>query len=106
MKQKTEMIGCVQAATDIIGDKWTPHLLRYFLNEETVRFCQLQELTGGINPRTLSARLISLEQAGIIEKRNAGSSRCEYRLTKKGHDLMPVLQDMVAWSAKYASAAA
>lgn len=104
MKQKTEMIGCVQAATDILGDKWTPHLLRYFLNEEAVRFCQLQDLTGGINPRTLSARLLSLEQAGVIEKLYAGSSRCEYRLTPKGKDLMPVLRDMVAWGEKYAHA--
>ncbi len=100
MKQKAE-IGCVQAATDILGDKWTPHLLRYFLNEDTVRFCQLQDLTGGINPRTLSARLTTLEESGIIQKLYAGSSRCEYRLTEKGRDLMPILQSMEAWGAKY-----
>lgn len=103
--QQKEVIGCVQAATDILGDKWTPHLLRYFLNEESVRFCQLQELTGGINPRTLSARLLSLEQAGIIEKLYASSSRCEYRLTQKGQDLMPILRDMEAWGSKYAPVA-
>lgn len=96
-------IGCLKAATDILGDKWTPHLLRYFTNEETVRFCQLQELTGGINPRTLSARLTSLEEAGVIEKLTIeSSSRCEYQLTEKGRDLMPILYDMQAWSSKYA----
>ena len=50
-------IGCVRAATDILGDKWTPQLLRFFANEESVRFCQLQDLVGGINPRTLSVSL-------------------------------------------------
>lgn len=104
MDTATKPIGCLQAATDILGDKWTPHLLRYFINEETVRFCQLQELTGGINPRTLSSRLSTLEETGIITKIVSGSgSRCEYQLTTKGHDLLPILQDMEMWSEKYAS---
>jgi len=106
MNTTVETIGCVQAATDIIGDKWTPLLLRYFLNEETVRFCQLQELTGGINPRTLSARLASLAQAGIIVKLSSGGNRCEYRLTEKGAGLLPILRDMQQWGEKYAPTAA
>lgn len=103
----TQIIGCVKEATKILGDKWTPLLLRYFVNEETVRFCQIQDLTTGINPRTLSARLSSLEQQGIIEKViPEDRSRCEYRLTQKGKDLTPILQDMQAWSERYATVAA
>lgn len=99
-------IGCVDAATEILGDKWTPQLLRYFVNEKAVRFCQLQDLTDGINPRTLSARLAHLEQQGIIVKNaTTSSSRCEYSMTDKGYDLLPVLKDMQAWSDKYASTA-
>lgn len=94
-------VGCVDEATEILGDKWTPQLLRYFLNERTVRFCQLQELTEGINPRTLSARLAHLEAKGIIMKNATNSSRCEYSLTDKGYDLLPVLRNMQAWSEKY-----
>jgi len=97
-----DALGTVDAATQILGDKWTPRLLRYFVNQETVRFCQLQDLTGDINPRTLSARLVKLEEAGIIKKQPLVSSRCEYKLTKKGRDLLPVLEQMHAWSAKYA----
>lgn len=97
-----ETIGCVRSATDILGDKWTPQLLRFFANEESVRFCQLQDLVGGINPRTLSARLSSLEEQGVIEKTPTSSSaRCEYRLTKKGTDLLPILRDMEHWSRTY-----
>jgi len=84
-----------------MGDKWTPQLLRFFINEKTVRFCQLQDLVGGINPRTLSARLAHLEEQGIISKDKTDSSRCEYHLTKKGEDLLPVLQMMDSWSKKY-----
>jgi len=100
-----QTIGCVKAATEILGDKWTPQLLRFFINEEIVRFCQLQDLVGGINPRTLSARLASLEHHHIIEKvNNNSSSRCEYRLTQKGQELLPIIQTMEAWSQKYATA--
>jgi DNA-binding HxlR family transcriptional regulator len=97
-----EKVGCVKAATKILGDKWTPQILRFFINEESVRFCQIQDLVTNINPRTLSARLDYLETEGIITK-NATTSdnRCEYRLTTKGRDLMPILKDMQAWSDHY-----
>lgn len=99
----TNTIGCVKAATRILGDKWTPQLLRFFVNEEAVRFCQIQDLVDGINPRTLSARLDNLEKEGIIEKSfPAEKSRCEYRLTEKGKELAPILRDMEAWSTRYA----
>lgn len=104
MQAQEETIGCVKAATDILGDKWTPILLRYFLNEDEVRFCQLQELVGGINPRTLSARLTHLEDTHIIEKVIHGEhTHCTYRLTRKGAALMPILRDMHAWSVAYGS---
>lgn len=103
---ETQTIGCVTAATNILGDKWTPQLLRYFVNEESVRFCQLQDLVGGINPRTLSARLNTLEEDGVIERLSTTNTRCEYKLTKKGRDLMPILVDMQKWSDKYAPAKA
>lgn len=102
MNTVSETIGCVDSATDILGNKWTPQLLRYFLNEESVRFCQIQELVGGINPRTLCARLEQLEEQGIIVKQQATTGgRSAYMLTDKGRDLLPVLQSMENWSSKY-----
>ena len=104
MTESKKTVGSIDAATEILGEKWTPQLLRYFLNEKRVRFCQLQDLTSGINPRTLSARLAGLERRGIITKETTGtSSRCEYSLTKKGSDLLPVLQCMQAWSDEYSN---
>lgn len=95
-------VGCVEAATEILGDKWTPILLRALANEPSVRFCQLQDLAGGINPRTLSARLASLEVHGIIEKTPGTSdARCDYQLTPKGKELLPILRSMETWSQKY-----
>lgn len=101
---QTTSIGCVKAATKILGDKWTPQLLRFFVNEESLHFCEIQDLVEGINPRTLSARLDSLEREGIIDKLSAtDTSRCEYRLTEKGKSLAPILHDMQRWSDRYAA---
>ncbi len=97
----TTQLGCVEAATAVLGDKWTPRLLRFFINEPRVRFCQLQELTGEINPRTLSSRLVKLENEGIITKHHTTASRCEYELTAKGKALLPILKHMSEWSDKY-----
>lgn len=102
MNLASQQVGCIDAATAVLGDKWTPQLLRFFLNEDSVRFCQIQDLVGGINPRTLSARLAHLEEQGIIIKLYPhNANRCEYGLTAKGRDLLPVLQSMQDWSSKY-----
>jgi len=102
MTTETTQVGCVKAATEILGDKWTPQLLRFFINNEVVRFCQLQDMVGGINPRTLSARLVDLEEHDIIHKlQHENNSRCEYVLTNKGKDLLPILKGMESWSLKY-----
>lgn len=102
MSHHSTSIRCLGAATDIIGDKWTPHLLRYIANETKVRFCQLQSLAGGINPRTLTARLAALERDEIIIRtKTVDSSRYEYRLSQKGRDLLPILEQMAAWSQRY-----
>lgn len=100
----TTSIGCVKAATKILGDKWTPQLLRFFINEGLVGFCQIQDLVEGINPRTLSARLDALEKEEIIEKvTDPNKSRCQYRLTDKGKELTPILRDMHLWGELYSN---
>lgn len=102
MKTAQNTLGCVDSATAILGNKWTPQLLRAFINEESVRFCQMQDLVGGINPRTLCSRLEQLESEGIIRKTpTEEGTRSVYQLTKKGSDLLPVLLSMQEWSSKY-----
>lgn len=103
MEASNDPLDRVRATTAILGDKWTPQLLYVLANCETTRFCQLQDNVGGINPRTLSARLASLEENGIIEKTpTSTSSRCEYQLTKKGKALLPIIDGMQTWAADYA----
>lgn len=101
-----EIVGCVKDATAILGDKWTPQLLRAFSNRDTVRFCNLQEDAEGINPRTLSARLDNLEAKGVIVKLPTSGTRCEYSLTDMGRDLIPILKQMELWGEKHKNSVA
>lgn len=94
--------GCIEATARILGDKWTPLLVRA-LAASPLRFCELQKATSNINPRTLSARLSWLEQNDIIAKgvRDTTPPCAEYILTTKGNDLVPILRSMAAWGEKY-----
>lgn len=95
-------VGCIAAAMEIIGSKWTALILRDLAGGPK-RFSELEKLVDGINPRTLSQRLDDLESQGILTKQsfNEMPPRITYTLTQKGQDLIPVLQQMAAWGNKY-----
>lgn len=94
--------GCIHAALEVIGDKWTGLLLRE-LTECPKTFGELEQQLTGISPRTLSQRLDMLETECITNK----SLYCErpprykYALTQKGSDLKAVLNSMATWGEKY-----
>lgn len=95
-------VGCIAGAMEIIGNKWTALILRD-LTTGPKRFTELERSVGNINPRTLSQRLEDLRNYGIIEKESFAEvpPRCQYSLTEKGEDLIPILKQMAAWGDKY-----
>jgi len=95
-------VGCIAAAMEIIGSKWTALILRD-LAAGPQRFCALEQSVRHINPRTLSRRLDSLTHQGIITKTTFAGirPRTEYTLTAKGRDLLPILRQMASWGQKH-----
>ncbi len=89
--------GCpVASALDLVGDKWTLVVLRGFF----VGWSRYGDFLKGPEPiatNILADRLKSLECAGLIERIPEVSSRPRYRLTRKGADLLPVLQELARW---------
>ena len=81
-----------------LGQKWTLEML-YSLGERR-RFCELQQMVGGVNPATLSKRLKTLESEGLIQKCACPQSDVflAYELTEKGKGLKPILDEMVDWA--------
>jgi DNA-binding HxlR family transcriptional regulator len=84
-------------ALAVVGDRWTLLILRdAFLRVR--RFEAFQERLG-IARRVLTERLTTLVGAGVMEKvaYQARPPRYEYRLTKKGLALYPVILSLVQW---------
>ena len=91
-----ESVGCPVARTaEIIGNKWTPLIVRD-LARGCRRFSELERSLIGISPKTLSERLKRLEEAGVIGRACFAEvpPRVEYSLTAKGHALLPIIESM------------
>ena len=86
------------ASANIIGAKWTLEIIHHLRHRR--RYCDLQEAVGGVNPRTLSRRLKFLEEAGVIRRISIsnGPPHVEYELTRKGTDLLPILDALSSWA--------
>ena len=81
----------------VIGDRWTLLILRdAFLRVR--RFDDFQERLG-IARRVLAERLAVLVEHGVFEKTayQERPTRYEYRLTKKGLGLYPIILSLVHW---------
>ena len=95
---------CPVARTlDIVGDRWTLLILRDLFQRGPRKFADFSETLSGISPNTLSSRLKTLEQNGILERRfyEEHPPRAEYLLTQKGKELGPVLKALLAWGEKH-----
>lgn len=85
------------AALQVVGEKWALLVVRELLFG-VGRFTDIARNTGAPRDR-LTARLRTLEQAGVVERHTDSDrgGRQEYRLTEAGQDLAPVLFSLVQW---------
>ena len=94
----------ISKVLDLVGDKWSLLILRemLFFGKET--YSDLQNSDEKMATNILSTRLEKLEQEGLISKRASEQDKRKklYKLTEKGIDMLPILLDMIIWSAKYA----
>lgn len=93
---------CSVARTlEIVGEKWALLAIReVFLGNR--RFDEMVRKTGA--PRdTMTARLKTLVAAGVLERQSVSEHppRFEYRLTKAGLDLYPVIVSLMQWGDRY-----
>jgi DNA-binding HxlR family transcriptional regulator len=87
---------------DVISGKWTLLVIRDLAGESR-RFCELERSLEGISPRTLSLRLRTLEEEGIVERRTYPEvpPRVTYALTEKGRALVPLIEDMRSYGSRW-----
>jgi DNA-binding HxlR family transcriptional regulator len=106
--QRTQFSGmaCSIARTlDIIGEPWSPLILRD-VYVGIGRFDQLQADLG-ISRKVLTERLKWLVEQEVLERReySARPPRHEYVLTRKGLELCDLLLVMVGWGDRWAAGA-
>ena len=96
-------LGCPVARTaDLIGNKWTPLIIRDLAKGEK-RFSELERSLRGISPKTLSERLKKLEDVQVVIRTCFAEvpPRVEYQLTEKGLALLPVIESMRSYGANW-----
>jgi DNA-binding HxlR family transcriptional regulator len=95
--------GCpVASALDIVGDKWSLIVVRGLFVGQT-RYGDFLKAPETIATNILADRLKSLEEEGLIERLpgEVVAKHFRYRLTRKGADLLPVLQTLARWGYKH-----
>jgi len=93
----------ISSALDHLGDKWSLLIIRDIALFGKNSYSALQDSAEGIATNILSSRLSSLEHSGVlIKQRDPNDGRRQiYTLTEAGKDLLPILIDMIVWSAKH-----
>ncbi|MEU9187371.1 helix-turn-helix domain-containing protein [Streptomyces sp. NPDC048484] len=93
----------VRRTLDVVGEKWSLLVLRDAMNGVR-RFDDFRRHIG-LSDAVLSDRLRKLVGAGILDtvpyQESGRRTRHEYRLTKKGWDLWPVILALKSWGDQY-----
>ncbi|MDO9398400.1 MAG: helix-turn-helix domain-containing protein [Herbiconiux sp.] len=93
----------IARSLDVLGEKWTLMIVRDALAGST-RFSQFQTSLG-VPREVLTARLASLVEGGVLERRAykpaEGRARDEYVLTESGHELSLVLLALGGWADRH-----
>lgn len=95
-----ERIGDIARVVELLGDKWTPLLLRELINNGPLRFSDIAGMFPGLSERTLSARLKRLYEADVLVKLPYSTQPLRYRygLDPKRQELVAVLREMASAS--------
>ena len=93
----------IAGALDVLGDAWTLLVMRDLLFYDKHRFAEFLDSPEGISTNILAERLKRLEQRGLVERRRYQQRppRDEYYLTARGHDLLPVLRELIRWGKQH-----
>jgi DNA-binding HxlR family transcriptional regulator len=92
---------------DLLGKRWTALIIDLLL-AGPARFSELARAIPGVSNRVLSARLVELTEAGLVERTvdPGPPTATAYSLTPLGEHLGPALEELRAWAGELAKASA
>ncbi|MCI9845499.1 winged helix-turn-helix transcriptional regulator [Flavobacterium pectinovorum] len=104
MKTQKKRSDCpVSFSLEAFGDKWSLLIVRDLMLKKKCTYGELAKSDEKIATNILAARLLSLEENGIIQKLEHPDSKAKvlYQLTQKGIDLIPIIIEINLWAEKY-----
>jgi DNA-binding HxlR family transcriptional regulator len=90
----------IAKASEVLGERWT-HLVIRELGAGSDAFNDLRRGLPLMSPSLLSARLKSLEAAGVVNRQES-HGQVRYTLTEAGRELKPILLAMGTWGQRWA----
>ena len=95
----------VNYGVEIFGDRWSLLIIRDIVFAGKKTYGEFLKSEEGIATNVLASRLAFLEEQGILSKAPSPDDRRKdfYTLTEKGLDLIPIVLNIVLWSAKHDS---
>jgi DNA-binding HxlR family transcriptional regulator len=91
----------VSVGAELVGDRWTLLVLRELLLGSR-RFNDIHRGLPGISRTLLSARLRRMRAQGLLERELDDHGRPEYRLSRAGAELEPVVWQLGDWARRWA----
>lgn len=98
-----ENCGELQVALDIIVGKWKPIILFHLMENEKLRFSELQRAIPEITKKMLTSQLRELEYNDIVHRKvyQQVPPKVEYSMSTYGHGLKPLLVSMRSWGTEH-----
>jgi DNA-binding HxlR family transcriptional regulator len=89
----------IAKSLDVVGDRWTLLVVRELALRGACRYTDLRNGLPGIASNLLAERLRELEHAGVVAREDAPPpiATTLFRLTPRGEELRPVLDDLLRW---------
>ena len=89
----------IAKSLDVLGERWTLLIVRELAQRGPSRYTDLRNGLPGIASNLLAERLRELEHAGVIAREDAPPpvATTLFRLTPRGEQLRPVLDDLMRW---------
>jgi DNA-binding HxlR family transcriptional regulator len=101
MTKKRMYVCSVEAAMDVIGGKWKPHILLK-IKDAPLRFGAIQAKLPAISQKMLTRQLRALEADLLITRTEYPGMppRVEYALTERGETVIPLLLSLKDWASE------
>lgn len=102
-KLETDIRCPLEYGLDVFGGKWKSRIICVLGNLGTMRYSEIRKEMLNITDAVLASALKDLIKNDLITRisYNEVPPRVEYSLTEKGESVIPILQNICAWSGSF-----